>query len=135
MRKYLPALALWLCTAAIALADEGVDIATPIPPQGDTVARYVVGELVLRRFEPRYIEATVIGVKADGHFARNGSGDIIRVTHRWTDPQATTMLDQLNTANLTNNSLARRVLVRLQAGGVIPAGSIGGPPGVPTPAP
>ncbi|MGD9648627.1 MAG: hypothetical protein AB7U73_23150 [Pirellulales bacterium] len=134
MRLAIYVLAAVVGVAQLARADESVTVETPIAPQGDTVARYVVGELVLRRFEPRYIEATVVGVKANGEFARSASGDFIRVTHRWTDPQATTMLDQLNTANLTNNSLARRVLVRLQSDGIIPAGTIGGTPGVP-PAP
>ena len=42
--------------------------------------------------------------------------------------QAATMLSALNTANLTTNSLQKRILTQLQADGSLPSGSISGTP-------
>ena len=45
-----------------------------------------------------------------------------------TQPTGAVLLNGLNTANLTTNSLVRRILNRLQLDGYIPAGTIGGTP-------
>lgn len=43
-------------------------------------------------------------------------------------PSGADLISALNTANLTSNSLVRRVLARLQTDGHVPAGTIGGTP-------
>lgn len=43
-------------------------------------------------------------------------------------PTGAALLTALNTANLTSNSLLRRTLLRLQADGYIPAGTVSGTP-------
>lgn len=43
-------------------------------------------------------------------------------------PTGAQLITTLNTANLTSNSLVRRVLTRLQTDGYIPAGTVGGTP-------
>ena len=51
------------------------------------------------------------------------------VTQVYEGETARTLLNQLNTLNLTNNSLEHRILDRLATDGVIGAGTVSGTPG------
>jgi len=50
-----------------------------------------------------------------------------RLSHAYTGPNATTMMIALNKANLTSNSLHKRILTQLNADGIL-AGTISGSP-------
>lgn len=50
------------------------------------------------------------------------------LTHTYTNSTATTFMVALNKANLSVKSLHRRIIERLQADGVLPAGTISGSP-------
>lgn len=54
------------------------------------------------------------------------TGKIISAVY--TGTKATTMLVALNKADLTNNSLQKRILTQLAADGFIPAGTVTGTP-------
>ena len=54
-----------------------------------------------------------------------------RYNHRYTGNQATNMIKQLNTANLTTKSMHKRILEKLSADGVLP-GTVTGTPDPPT---
>jgi hypothetical protein len=54
-------------------------------------------------------------------------GDRLVVAH-YTGPEATTLMQQLNIANLTTQSLHQRVMARLLADGKIPSGTTSGTP-------
>lgn len=54
--------------------------------------------------------------------------DAVPLTVVYTGPEATALMTALNTANLTTNSLYRRVLTKLATDGKIPAGSVSGTP-------
>ena len=47
---------------------------------------------------------------------------------QYTGPEATTIMQGLNTANMASKSLHKRTIERLQADGKLPAGTISGTP-------
>lgn len=51
-----------------------------------------------------------------------------RVNAEYAGPTATTLMNQLNTVNLSTTSLHRRILERLVADGKLPAGTVTGTP-------
>jgi hypothetical protein len=54
----------------------------------------------------------------------------VRRVGRYDGPIATTLMNQLNTVNLTTNSLHKRILERLVTDGKLPPGTVTGTPDV-----
>jgi len=52
----------------------------------------------------------------------------VKVTALYSGPVATTLMNQLNTVNLSTNSLHKRIMERLVADGKLPAGTVTGTP-------
>ena len=59
-------------------------------------------------------------------FVKDTQGDVIRVNYF--GPTATSMMTTLNKADLTSNSLHKRVLNTLAGDGKLPAGTVTGSP-------
>jgi len=98
---------------------ERLDLTTPVPKP--SLTSYRVTDLVLH-FDPptgSLIQITLVG----------DSGDSLTRTYRDSaaDPVATTFLIALNKANLSVQSLQRRILARLVTDGVL-AGAVSGTP-------
>ena len=96
-----------------AYAIEQLDLTTPIT--GQSVTAYKVLSLYMGT-SPPVIDWTV-GDNLGGTF----SGSYNRT-------EAATLLSILNTANLTTNSLQKRVITKLQTDGYLPSGTITGTP-------
>lgn len=133
-------LMLLMLAIAKAFGDESFIPSTPVAPADDTVTGYFVTEFGIRvplgdTLGAR-VDVTVVGTKAPGVCAMKASPrECVRITVAYTGADAVTLINALNTANLTNNSLRKRVITKLQTDGFIPAGSITGAAGVPTPLP
>lgn len=126
----------WLLCTSIALADETYAPATPIAPSGDTIAGYQVAEVhMLNGLGGQSAEITVVVApfKVGGLCARDSLGACRSIRVTYTAGDATALLNTLNTANLTTNSLRRRILTKLATDGYIPVGgAVSGTPNVPT---
>lgn len=140
MAKWI--LAALLAVVAPARADEIYAPATPIAPVQDVIAGYKVVEFDISTpidAATAHIFVMVQPVKADGTCARDALQACRQVQATYDGAPAEQMLNVLNTANLTNNSLRKRILNKLVTDGYIPgAGSVAGTPGIPilpTPAP
>ena len=91
---------------------EQIDLTTPIQPP--SVANYTVGTLVLDWTNARIFITLKDNNGVDAVFSYVGS-------------QATNMMIALNKANLTNNSLQKRIFTQLIADGKL-SGSVSGSP-------
>jgi hypothetical protein len=90
---------------------ELLTLTAPIVPP--TRTGYTFVRLVLD-LEAQFIRATVRG--SDG----------VEVSGEWTGATAVALMTALNTANLTTSSLVKRVLLKMQQDGFLPAGAITG---------
>jgi len=124
----LAALALELGTAR---ADEVVIIATPPPVVRDVPVRWELTDFRLRT-DPPAVDVRLIAKRADGDCALDARGECQYVAVRYLDADAVNLMNALNTADLRNNSLRRRVLNKLLADGYLGSGTISGTPGLPT---
>lgn len=141
MTKLLVASILLLC-AATAYADETYVPATPIAPVQDVIAGYKVVEFDMTTpidGSTAHIFVMVQPIKADGTCARDALQACRQVQATYDGSAAEQMVNALNTANLTTNSLRKRIVNKLVQDGYIPAGgNVTGTPGLPvlpTPAP
>jgi len=141
MTKLLMASILLLC-AATAYADESYVPATPIAPQEDVIAGYHLVELDLTTSLGGGSARVIVMVQpytTGGACAKdtNAACRQIQVTYDGSDAEK--IINALNTANLTTNSLRKRVLTKLVQDGKLPGGgAASGTPGLPvlpTPAP
>jgi hypothetical protein len=92
---------------------EQLDLTTPIATPARTF--YMVQRLVLD-WGNQIIQVTVRG------------SDNVDVHSQWEGATAVTLMRALNKANLTANSLHKRVITQLIADGFLPAGTISGTP-------
>lgn len=83
--------------------------------EADSITSYRVAVLVLNHFEAK-IKVHV----------RDPVGRLVVCSY--SGAIATTLMNQLNTMNLTTSSLHRRILERLSADGKLPAGIVTGTP-------
>lgn len=131
MKRLLVCVALLIASSI--RADEALVVNTPVTR--DAIVSWAVGALYLERAVAPEFEAliriTVVAKRADGQCAMTESGCLTR-TITYTGATALTMLNVLNTANLTSNSLVRRVLDRLRTDGYLGDGAFAGSPGIPT---
>lgn len=131
MKRLLVLVALLI--ASTLRADEALVVNTPVTR--DAVASWAVGALYLERgITPNseaLIRVTVVAKRPDGECATTESGCLTR-TITYAGSTALTMLNVLNTANLTSNSLVRRILDRLRSDGHLGDGTFAGTPGIPT---
>lgn len=133
----LGALLVWLAVGAFAVwADETYAPATPIAPVEDVIAGYKVIDLNLHTSLDggnAQVYVMVQPFKADGTCARDALKACRQIQVTYDAGDATNLLNILNTANLTNNSLRKRVLAKLAADGFLPsAGQVTGTVGIPT---
>jgi len=91
---------------------EQLTLTTPV-----SVAGYKVKRLVLN-----WEDAAIIAIVADDNNVRKAC--------RYFGPVATTLMNQLNTLNMSTNSLHKRILERLVTDGQLPAGTVTGAPDV-----
>ena len=124
---------LWLVAASPAWADEVYSPVTPIP--GDVIAGYHVDSLYIltpRTGTEAEVNIAVSPMQADGSCVRGPGGGCVQIRKVYQGSEASALINALNTANLSTNSLRKRILTKLAADGVIPSGeSIRGTPGVP----
>ena len=133
-----------LLLSSAAYASEGYDV-TPAPavPVDDS-ARYVIEQLTLLRpvagktaeGEPQRTAAIFIrfvGMKADGTCAVDSAGDCQRITVSIGDEErAITLLNSLNNADLTTNSLTKRIFGLTEVVAALGAGTVSGAQDLPT---
>lgn len=104
-----------LAVATLSLAQDDLTPLTPIPTRvSEPVAKIIPAKLCLQRFpgapEMTQVEAHFMYVNAEGGCARDAYGNCLpSVPVTVTGAEAATLIQQLNTANLTNNSLFRRI--------------------------
>jgi hypothetical protein len=114
-------------------ADETYQPAAPIPTKqitADQPDRYRVLELRLQT-HPARITVLVEGMTGQ-ECAKNTDGACQQITAGYDGTEALGFLNTLNTANLTTNSLIKRVLNKLGADGILPPGTVAGAAGWPT---
>lgn len=92
---------------------EVLSLTTPISTAARTTYQVVALSLDL---EAASIQAVLKG--SDG----------IKITISWDGAQATSLMISLNKANLTSNSLQRRVITQALTDGKLPAGTVTGSP-------
>lgn len=118
-----------------AWADELYVPATPPALSEDVVTGYHIDELKLHSSldgNTAGIEVILTPIRAGGLCARDPGGRCKQVTCTWRGTAASTMQNVLNTANLTSNSLRKRVLTQCAEAGFLPAaGTVSGTPGIP----
>ena len=91
------------------------------------VDKFRVWNLILRRSHPDRsagIEVTFREVDANGAFISGGKS----LECRYEGATAQTLINSLNKANLSTNSLEKRVMSQCQTDGLIGSGSISGSP-------
>jgi len=94
---------------------EKIALTTPITPQSLTTSEYVVRSLTLGWDDERI---TIV--------LRDNHGRISH--HSYDGAPAVALMRALNKANLSTNSLHRRILTQLAADGKVPSGSVTGAP-------
>lgn len=94
---------------------ETIQLATPITPVSPTTSTYRVRSLMLD-----WDGARIVVVLSDN----NG----VQSSRQYEGAEATALMVALNKANLTTNSLHKRVLNQLASDGKLPAGSVTGTP-------
>ena len=120
--------------ASAALADETVVLTGPTPTPVSVVASLRLCHL--------HWDTNADGTSASlfvslcaldnlGRCYRNQAGSCTEVSESFEAGQATAIFNILNTANLSANSLTKRVIQKMQADGSLGAGTISGTPGVP----
>ncbi len=92
---------------------EVVTLTTPITPPART--GYTFCRLVLD-LEAQVVQAVVRGT------------DGVEVHGEWAGATAVGLMTTLNTANLTTNSLVKRVFTKMASDGLIPVGTVSGTP-------
>jgi len=136
-----------LLASSAAYAGEGYDV-TPAPavPVDDS-ARYVIEQLTLLRpvagktvgSEPQRRASVFIrfvGMKANGDCAVDSAGDCQRITVSIGDEErAITLLNSLNNADLTTNSLTKRIFGLTEVIAALGTGAVSGTQDLPTPTP
>ena len=116
MREFVIILALLFVPVG---AQERINITTPVVRPN--ISGYTVARLTLDR-PAATIEVVMLANTADCATVQRPVSSCT-LTHVWSGPVATTMMQQLNTANLTTRSLNARILDRLVADGVV-AGTV-----------
>ena len=133
-----------LLLSSAAHASEGYDV-TPAPavPVDDS-ARYVIEQLTLLRpvagktagSEPQRRASVFIrfvGMKANGDCAVDSAGDCQRITVSINDEaRAITLMNVLNNADLTTNSLTKRIFGLTEVTAALGAGTVSGAQDLPT---
>lgn len=94
---------------------ERLTLTTPITPPAPTTTDYVVRSLYLG-WEEALIQVVL----------RDNNGHTLPCTYE--GPPATALMIALNKANLTNNSLHKRIINQLTTDGKVPAGAVTGAP-------
>lgn len=115
-------------------ADETGVPATPIAPVQDPIAGYKVTHFEFDTSldgNSARVFVVVAPYRAGGQCARDTLQACRLVQRTYDGSDASTIINALNTANLTNNSLRKRILNRLIADGVLPAVTVQGAPGIP----
>ena len=134
-----------LLLSSAAHASEGYDATVPGPavPVDDS-ARYVIEQLTLLRpvagktagSEPQRRASVFIrfvGMKANGDCAVDSQGDCQRITVSINDEErAITLLNSLNNADLTTNSLTKRIFGLTEVTAALGAGTVSGAQDLPT---
>lgn len=132
-------LMLFMLAIARAFGDESFVPSTPVVPADEMATGYFVTEfgiaIPLGDTAGARVDVTVVGTKAPGVCAMTRRHECYKVVVAYTGADAVTLINALNTANLTNNSLRKRVINKLVTDGFLPAGAVTGAAGVPTPLP
>lgn len=121
-----------LLVATPAIADEVLTVSTPPPVVQDVPVRYELTDLRLRTWPEARIDVRLTAFTAGRDCAKDVRGECQTIAVAYTGEAAVTLINMLNSANLSANSLRKRVLTKLQADGVLPPGTISGAAGLPT---
>lgn len=144
MKKLTIAIALLL--AAPVFASEGYDV-TPAPAVAvDDVARYVIEQFTILRpvagktaDQPQrtaQIFLRFVGLKADGTCAVDSRGECQRKDVSIGDEaRAIQIMNALNNADLTTNTLVKRVFALPEVSSALGTGAVSGDSALPTPTP
>lgn len=114
-----------LLLGAIAHADETYIPVVPLAPQGNEIVSYHLGEL---RFvtglggQTAEVGVLLQAVRADGLCARDAKGACVELRKTYEAGDATTLINLLNSADLTKDSLRKRVMQVLAVDGTLPGG-------------
>lgn len=92
---------------------ESLTLTTPITPTAPTTTTYTVRSIYLGRDE----EVIRVVVRDNNH---------VLTTHVYEGATAVTLMTALNKANLSTNSLQKRILNQLASDGKLPAGTVTG---------
>ena len=122
----------WLALGTTVWADETVTPTTPPPAVVNTVDHYHLESLniITPLSGDPVILVRVVAVAPDGGCAKT-DGSCRVLDYQWRGERAEKIINNLLTANLTNNSLRKRILTKLLNDGVLPEGTIVGTAGIP----
>lgn len=133
-----------LVVASIAHADETLaPVATPTPDY-DPIASYGWSSIEIHnqimapdgtQAQQPMVSVTYVALRADGTCSKIGNR-CRTINQGFYDSTATNMIAVLNTANMSTNTLTKRVLNFGLNNGILPTGSVVGTPGItiqPTP--
>jgi len=115
MKKILISIGIVFCFVSIIISAEQIDLTTPYDPDERITSTMKVERLDLNWGDDRisvFLYSTTNGVK---------------FVHHYTGTQATDLMKALNKADLTTNSLQKRVMNRLVTDGLL-EGSVSGSP-------
>jgi hypothetical protein len=116
----------------------GEEVAVTPIPQGDTIVGWELVQLSLIT-DPWGGEAritiVIAGKREDGECALDARGKCAGRRFEYEGAEARTMISTLNTANLTSNSLRKRIFTKLLNDGKIESGAVVGTPGIKDPPP
>ena len=121
-----------LLLAAPAAAEDAFTVSTPEAMVVDEPTGYELSEFTIRTWPDIRIDMHLCATRADGQCARDQYGECQRTTTIYTGQPAVLLINELNSADLTTLSLRHRILARLMADGVLPAGGITGAADLPT---
>jgi hypothetical protein len=125
-------LGLVLVSTTCARGIEILVVSTPPAVVYDVPAFYVLVDFRMRTDPPR-VDVRLAAKMPDGSCAKDSHGDCQTVAAAYTDEDAVKIINTLNTADLSSNSLNKRVLNRMVTDGLVPAGaSVAGTPGYPS---
>lgn len=130
MKRLIAVILLMLGWGGCAFADEAFDLATPRPVREEAVAHLEIAALHLVYRPAPAVVVILQAVKADGSCATDSNGTCKQQVERYDGEAALAMLNALETANLSTNSLHKRVLQKLRNDNRLPAGAVSGVPGL-----
>lgn len=113
-----------LVGSTLAGAQETLITDTPIAVQEEAGVGYRLNEFSFR-LDPPLITVEFVETKQNGKCAKS-YGVCKTIRHSWDGRKAVNLFNSLTTANLTSNSLVKRLTTKAVNDGALPAGSVSG---------